>query len=211
VAQRYLFALYHHLFGRRIDTVGLNYWNAVLSRGVSRQLVARQLTASTEGFTKVVNDLYGEYLGRKADAQGLANGIRILSTEPPPNNFTPQQLLKGLLLGSPEYFARRAAQSNQQFVTAMYHDVTGSNPDAAAVSALLGQLSAGTDRGTVASQVLKSDPGFDFVVRNYYEQILRRSPDSGGLAFFVGTLQRGGREDDVQQVLLGSDEYFRSL
>lgn len=210
-AQTYLFALYQDLFGRRIDTAGLNYWNAVLSRGVSRQLVVRQLAASTEGFTKVVNDLYQQYLGRKADVQGLANGIKILSTEPPPSTFTPQQQLKDLLLGSQEYFTIRAGKSNQTFVTLMYHDVTGSNPDAAALNTLLGELNAGTDRGTVASQVLKSTPGFDFVVQNYYQQILRRGADSGGLAFFRGNLQRGGREEDIQQVLLGSEEYFGSL
>ena len=173
--------------------------------------MVHQLAASPEGYTTVVNDIYEEYLGRQADPAGLANGIKILSTEPPPPNFTPQQLLKDLLLGSSEYFMTQAGQSNQTFVTTMFKDVTGVAPSAAEITSLLGELSSGMDRGTVAAQVLRSVAGFDFVVQNYYQQILNRAPDSGGLAFFVGSLQNGAHEEDVQQALLGSDEFFSLL
>ena len=210
-AQSFLFAVYTNLFDRRIDSGGLAYWSAVLSQGVSRQLVVHQLATSAEGFTMVVNALYEEYLGRQADPAGLANGIKILSTEPPPPNFTPQQLLKDLLLGSPEYFVSQAGQSNQTFVTTMYKNVTGVAPNADQISILLGELSSGVDRGTVAAQVLRSVAGYDFVVQNYYQQILNRNADGGGLAFFVSTLQQGAHEEDVQQTLLGSDEFFSSL
>jgi hypothetical protein len=211
VAQSYLFVLYQDLFNRRIDATGLAYWSAVLARGVSRQLVVQQLAASTEGYTKVVNDIYQAYLGRQADAQGLANGIKILSTEPPPANFTPQQQLKDLLLGSQEFFASRGAGSNQQFVNVMYYNVTGASPTSDVAGALMSELTGGADRGTVAAQILKSDAGFDFVIQNYYQQLLHRAADSTGLAFFLGNLKHGGREEAIQQVLLGSNEYFNSL
>ena len=44
----------------------------------------RQLAGSTEGYTKVVNDMFQQYLHRPVDSQGLAFGIKVLSTEPPP-------------------------------------------------------------------------------------------------------------------------------
>ena len=170
--------------------------------------MVHQLASSTEGLTKVVNDLFEEYLGRPADPAGLAFGIKVLSTEPPPPNFTPQQLLKDVLLSSSEFFMKQAGQSDQLFVTKMYKDATGISPTTAQENILLGELSSGTDRSAVAAQVLRSIAGYDFVVENYYQQILGRSADSGGLAFFVGSLQNGGHEEDIQQVMLGSDEYF---
>ena len=129
----------------------------------------------------------------QADPAGLANGIKILSTEPPPSILTPQQQLKDLLLGSSEYFMTQAGQSNQTFVTTMFKDATGVAPSAAQISSLLGELNSGMDRGTVAAQVLRSVAGYDFVVQNYYPQILNRAPDSGGLAFFVTSLQKRAR------------------
>jgi hypothetical protein len=210
VAQSFLFVVYQDLFARRIDTPGLTYWTAVLNRGVSRQLVVRQLAGSTEGYAKVVGDLYEEYLHRAVDSQGLAYGIKVLSTEPPPAGFTPQQFLKDQILGSSEYFATRASSNNQTFVATMYHDLTGSDPSSTTASALLAELST-SGRGAVALEVLKGTAGLEFVVQNYYQQILNRQSDSGGLAFFVGNLQHGGREEEIQQVLLGSDEFFAGL
>ncbi|HEV8061040.1 MAG TPA: SdrD B-like domain-containing protein, partial [Gemmataceae bacterium] len=207
----FLAAVYLDLFDRRIDSGGLTYWSAVLNRGVSRELVVHELAASLEGYTDEINNLYEQYLGRSADPAGLAYSIKLLSTQPPPNGFTPQELVKDLLLGSSEYFATQADQSNSQWVTTMYHAVTGSNPNASTASFLLGELNSGMDRGTVAIQALRSNPAYDFVVENYYQQILKRAADPGGLAFFVGTLQNGGQEEDIQQTLLGSDEYFSSL
>ncbi len=166
---------------------------------MSRALVVHELSASPEGYTDEVNSLYEEYLGRSADPAGLAYGIKLLSTQPPPNGFTPQQLLKDLLLGSSEYFITQAGQSNAQWVTTMYHAVTGSTPNVSTAASLLGELNSGMDRGSVAIQVLRSNPGYDFVVENYYQQLLKRNADAGGLAFFVGTLQNGGQELDIEQ------------
>ena len=114
-------------------------------------------------------------------------------------------------MGSNEYFATRDSQSNQQFVATMFHDLTGSDPSTTVANSLLNQLKNGTDRGTVAFEVLKSQAGLEFVVQNYYQQILGRRADTGGLAFFVHTLRNGGREGEVQRVMLGSDEYFSHL
>ena len=209
-SQSFLFVVYQDLFGRRIDTPGLNFWTAVLNRGVSRQLVVRQLAGSTEGYTKVVSDMFQQYLHRAVDAQGLAFGIKVLSTEPPPAGFTPQEFLKDLIVGSGEYFATRASSDNQTFVASMYHDFTGSDPSSSTASALLADVNA-FGRGAVALEVLKSQPGLEFIVQNYYQKLLNRPADAGGLAFFVGGLKNGGREDEVQQAMLGSDEFFATL
>ena len=92
----------------------------------------------------------------------------------------------------------------------MYHDLTGSDPSSSTASALLAHVST-SGRGAVALEVLKSTAGLDFVVQNYYQQLFNRPADTGGLAFFVGNLKNGGREEEIQQVILGSDEYFSGL
>src|SRR5262245_3340968 len=47
------------------------------------------------------------------------------------------------------------------------------------------------------------------IVRAWYRLYLQREPDAGGLAQWVGELDRGTAPEAVQATLLGSDEYYK--
>lgn len=102
-----------------------------------------------------------------------------------------------------------AAATNQAFVTAVYQDVLNRAPDAGGLAAWTNALNTGAlTPFQVAFQIETSPEHLTDIVQADYQQFLHRAADAGGLAFFVNFLERGGTDQQVQAMILGSDEYF---
>jgi hypothetical protein len=86
--------------------------------------------------------------------------------------------------------------------------VLGRAIDFAALVALNGQLSAGVSRAAVAGLVINSAEARGVLVQGFYQRLLRRSADPGGLNHFVTALGSGMRDEQVAATLAVSDEYF---
>ncbi|AWM40289.1 Collagen triple helix repeat (20 copies) [Gemmata obscuriglobus] len=71
----YLSALYQAALGRDIGSGELATRTAQLQSGVSRLQVARDVYASQERATRVVNELYVDLLGRTGESAGVSNWV----------------------------------------------------------------------------------------------------------------------------------------
>ncbi|MDY3557171.1 DUF4214 domain-containing protein [Gemmata sp. JC717] len=71
----YLSALYKVALGRDIGSGELATRMAQFQSGVSREQVAREVYASPERATRVVNELYVDLLGRKGESAGVSNWV----------------------------------------------------------------------------------------------------------------------------------------
>jgi Domain of unknown function (DUF4214) len=98
-----------------------------------------------------------------------------------------------------------------RFVKNDYNDVLGRPADNDAIAWYVGQffLSDGlTDTGQLTAILLGSQEWRDHEVTSIFTTYLHRSPDPGGLAYWSGKLAQGYRIEDLESLIIGSDEYF---
>jgi hypothetical protein len=100
-------ALYRTVLGRAPDADGLSYWNGLLARGMTPQLVVSAMLDSAEYRGDLVGGWYERLLGRAPDATGRAHFVSEI------NAGTTDEAVISQIVGSDEYLARaRAMASN---------------------------------------------------------------------------------------------------
>jgi Tol biopolymer transport system component len=70
--QRLVNGTYLDVLQRPVDTGGMAYWSGQLDLGLPHDALARLLTHSDEYYTDIIRPAYRKFLGRDADANGLA-------------------------------------------------------------------------------------------------------------------------------------------
>lgn len=103
--------------------------------------------------------------------------------------------------------------NNDGFIRSLYFSILDRNPDAGGVNHWKRQLSYGKSRQWVITQFFKSREYLNRrkshreYVRDLYQGILGRQPDSGGLSHWVNRLKRGSSRQAVLNGFLNSKEY----
>jgi hypothetical protein len=200
-SQRFVAQVYLDLLERPVDSSGLQTWSRLLDGGQSRSNVVWQIESSTEYRMLQICHLYRDILRRDPDPGGLQTQLKFLAS-----GGTLQQL-RGLLLGSQEYFSR-AGQSNAGFLQMLYQDVFSRTIDSSGAVYWAGRLSAGASRTTVANEILNSLEYRYRLVSNAYLQFLRRRVDDSALQQLASSLQYGMTGEQLVATVIGSDEYF---
>jgi hypothetical protein len=174
--------------------------------------LVRALTSSTEYLAQVVQHEYQTLLGRPADPQSLSGAVSLLNLFglfiPGPTNGL--DLLRSMLISSPEYFQRHGG-TNAGFLAATYHDLFGRDIDPFAASVLGGQLASGVSRSAIVASLLSSLEAKQALVRDDYSRILNRPVDAAGLDFQANALLRGASELDLIAALLSSQEFLQQV
>ena len=145
----YICALYQDVLGRTADPAGLSTYEAQLSAGTSRNVVAAELLTSTEHRRDMIASYYERYLGRPADSGGFATFLTFFA------EGADAEQVQAAILGSPE-FANRSGGSESGFVSALYQDLLHRTVDPSGLATFTGQLATGTARSTVAEELLTS-------------------------------------------------------
>jgi uncharacterized protein GlcG (DUF336 family) len=193
---------FQDLLHRPVDPAGQAAFANGLDRGLITRFQAVELIESSPEFrSHQVQDLYQKYLGRPADLGGLAGGLQLLTS-----GGTVEQLAASLI-GSPEYFQNRGGGSTSGFISALFMNALNRPADPGAQTMFGQELSSGTSRFQVASQVLGSPEYLQDVVAADYQQFLHRAADPAGLMGFVSLLQHGKRDEDIVAFMLSSYEY----
>jgi Domain of unknown function (DUF4214) len=194
-------SLYRSLFDRAPDPGGLQNWLQVLRGGVSREQLARFIWASAEHRALQVRGYYETFLHREPEAGGQDTWMRALLS-----GVGEAEVQRGFL-ESDEY--RQAHSDDNAFVTGLYQDVLGRNPDPSGLSAWKQALQAGMTRGQVAQNILTSRESYLRTLDHYYQDFLHRSADSAGWQAWLRLLEHGDKTvESVGEAFLGSEEYF---
>ncbi|MEM7340727.1 MAG: DUF4214 domain-containing protein [Actinomycetota bacterium] len=158
--------VYRNVLGREADAAGLDYWSSVLAGGASRGAVMVQFSESAEFVAAASADvehvdangpvarLYRAYFGRSADRDGLRYWI---------GTDLPYQAVSDSFAGSSEFAATYGPLSDNDFVTVVYRNVMGRDPDAAGRAYWVGQLRSGVSRGSMMLAFSESD---EFVAKS---------------------------------------------
>jgi hypothetical protein len=156
------------------------------------------LTQSPEYLATIVSPAYATYLGRAADAAGVAYWVSRMQ-----QGLSDEQL-EAAFIATPEFY-RFAGGTDAGWVDAMYESLLGRVPDDNGKNYWVNQLAGGALRVNVAYGFASSPEKEIRQIDAYYLYYLGR-PD--GFAEREYWFKRGGNRESIIAGLTASDEYF---
>ncbi len=210
----YVDQLFLQLLGRPADTAGLTYFTNLLNEGnsnrfltpaqqqqVARMQVVQLIQSSVEYRTEEVQNLYQSILDRPADTGGLNAWVAFLG-----NGGTEEQVEENLM-GSAEFVALNGGTA-ATFVTAVYNELLGRNPDPAGGAAWVNLLNAGASTESVVTGVLLSAESATLTTDEFFANFLGRQPDTVGQSFYVNALMSGVSNEYLILLIVSSQEFY---
>lgn len=94
------------------------------------------------------------------------------------------------------------------FITNLYRELLGRNPDAGGFAYWANAVSSDTSRATVVRAFLDSQEYRGHFVTTLYVEFLNRAPDAGGLQYFTDLLAANRSEVQILSAIMGSQEYY---
>jgi len=191
---------------RRQGPVGLSevtFWTDLIARGIlTREGVANEFFRSAEFRANLIDDYYITYLGRGVDPPGLGFWLGAMAA-----GLTPEQVLAELA-SSPEYFQRNGNDADG-FIRGLYRDVLRrtSPVSQAEVDYWIRQLAA-SPRGVIQARIdiilgLQATPEYrGFLVNDWFNLYLGRTPSQAELITFVNLLTQGASQVQVQSLIV---------
>lgn len=201
---------YRDFLAREGDADGLNFWASEIASGArTRGNVIENFFSSGEfqGTIAPVARLYFAYFRRIPDYAGLTHWIRYLRAG---NSL---DAISNAFAGSAEFAQAYGGLTNAQFVTRVYLNVLGRQPDPSGLAHWTGQLNTGAmTRGQVMvgfseSAEFRNDVANEVSVTMIYMGVLRRAPDPGGFSFWVDQADKGNSSLALINGFLASPEY----
>ena len=206
----FVYQVYQDFLSRDPDAGGLAYWvDAIDNQGVPRaQLVEGFLNSAEFGQTvSPVTRLYFAYFNRIPDYSGLMYWIGRYS------DGTPLATISDAFAGSDEFIATYGSLDNSAFVTLVYQNVLGRDPDTSGLEYWTGVLDRNEQtRGQVLIGFSESGEYQALMTNQIYVTmtyigLLRRSPDQGGFDYWVSVMDAGGSGLGLIESFLTSGEY----
>ncbi len=181
--QAFIQGLYHQVLGRAGSAGEVASWVQQLNAGLSRDLAVRGFVNSLEHRQQQVESYYQRFLGRTAvgdsGALGWVNTLLVTRDE--------TQVISGILASSE--FAN-AHPGNTAFVTELYRQLLGREPDAIGLAGWLVQLGSGSNRADLVRAFLRSAEGANLATESLYVGTFHRPADAGS-AGWSAALQSG--------------------
>lgn len=134
-------------------------------------------------------------------------------------NGTDLKAMVEAFANGPEFKQRYGNLSDHQFVTLVYRNVMGREPDARGLTHWVGQLGAGVSRAEVmigfteSSEYIKRTgtasaySSLEGSTRRLYQAFFLRTPDAGGLSHWLSVAQSGSAMEAIAQSFVSSPEF----
>jgi glucose/arabinose dehydrogenase len=100
------------------------------------------------------------------------------------------------------------ATPNQRFVASLYEELLERQPDAVGLAAATALLDRGLPRAALVQALENTPERRSVVAQDLYRAVFRRQADAVGLQAAVNFLSAGGTAEQLESILLGSDENF---
>lgn len=199
---RFLQGLYADLLGRSLDSGGQSYWMGILNAGTAtRTQVAQAITQSDEFRAARVVQQFTRLIGTAPTAAERSFFV---------NAWRAGAKYEDILatIGGSDRYYQVAGGTPAGFVRKYCQDVLRRPAGDADVAFWTGALARGATRQQVAYGILNSQEWQDRVTDAWYQTILRRPADAGGLAYYRGLRFGGLPYETLIALVAGSEEYF---
>lgn len=94
------------------------------------------------------------------------------------------------------------------YVTSVYEDLFGREPEGAGLAGWAASLRSGTPYSAVADAITSSAEFRSTLIATVYQDVLHRSPEPGGLASWLSAMNAGMRIQDMDAGILASPECY---
>lgn len=203
VSQRFVQNAYQDILGRDAEAGALQTFSTMIDQGrLTHQQLLLGLQLSPEGRFLAVHRIYQQLLGRLADPSGLQASLSFLG-----HGGTVEQL-RSIITASSEYFQSRAGGTNAGFISAMYQDALGRAPDSVGNANISAALTNGADRLTIARDMYLSAEFKEANVKNAFQQLFKRAPNSNELTAFRQYYHTTHSNELLLATLAGTAEYL---
>lgn len=195
--------LYQSVLNRPADPAGADYWFGQLTSGAaSIGQMASGFFESDERLNPIIRQMYRDYLFREADDAGLAYWRDSVWK----HDGGPDNVIAGIV-ASDEFF-QGTGGNNRGWVAAVYQRLLHRASDPGGLDFWSSELDQHIlSRPQVVLGFVRSPEDFDNLVRDWFAEYLLRTPAPGDIAVFVGQLETGASQRDVQIEILNSDEF----
>jgi hypothetical protein len=163
--------------------------------------VASAIVHSPESLGDFVADEYNRFLKRSPDASGFQNWVGQLQ------NGTDPAVVEAAFVASGEYLTAHG-NDFRLWLTSLYQDLFGRDPDAAGLSNWLSVLAAGRHPQEVALGFTTSRERQGLVITDDYARFLGRSPEPGAVDGWLNVEAQGNDRAEVASGIVASDEFF---
>jgi hypothetical protein len=163
--------------------------------------VATGILNSPENFTNFIGNEYKHLLGRTPDSSGLNNFLSLLE-----NGVNPETV-EAQIASSTEYVLDHGNTATG-FVTGLYQDLLGRNPDINGLNNWLNALANGSTTFQVAAAFVTSQEREVGLIRGDYQLFLGRNPRTDEIVAWLTQFQNGSNRAMVEAGIIASDEFF---
>jgi hypothetical protein len=198
--QAFLQQLFLDVLGRSIDAGGAASFGAALAGGESRAAVLGDLLGGTEYTNRQIEPatrLYYAALARSPDYAGLQNWSNALHAGALTLTGAADQFA-----ASAEFTLKYGSLDNTGYVQQLYLNVLGRQADPAGLADWVGQLNAGTSRGSILvgfseSPEFKSNMANQVEIIRLYYLLLKRMPTTAELQNWIAFLDGDDQTDTL--------------
>lgn len=167
---------------------------------LTRSDVANVFVTGVERRSRIIDDLYVQYLGRHADISGIQFWLNVW------NNFNGPEMVQAGIIGSQEYYIH-AGGTDALWVNALYVNILGRSADPSEIDYWVNVLQQGNTRSAVVLGFVTSDEYRLNLIASFYTEFLRRPIDSNGAQFWLNKMKQGYPQEAILVGILASDEY----
>jgi hypothetical protein len=195
--------LFYDLMGRQPSRAEVNAWVNVLARGIATIPQAAEAFVHTPEYEG--NWLAGKYqtiLGRQGDPAGMAGWVAAMQ-----QGVTQQDVISAFLL-SPEFLSR-VGPTNEGWVTGLYRNLLGRQPDAPSLAIWVNYIESGfLSASAVEGAIQRSPEALAFDVSNTYHSVLGRSAAPAEINGWAAALASGLSLEELAAIFASSPEYI---
>jgi hypothetical protein len=198
--------IYNDLLGRTPAPSEVAGWVAQLTPGVAPVTIAFRFAHSGERAATRVRDNYQNYLGRSpAPAEVNAWVDQFM------NYGMTTEVMAARFVGSAEFFnnSAKGASVSSVWIVAAHRAILGRAPTLTESTSIAAALLPPANLTAIASQLTHADESYKNFIVQAYNTYLNRSPDVGGLNYWLGLMRSGQVSDEkLEASFVGSSEYI---
>ncbi|HEV3339277.1 MAG TPA: TIGR03118 family protein, partial [Pirellulales bacterium] len=190
------------LLDRDADAGALAFFAGLLDSGTPASTIVATIEQSAEFLADEVQTLFQQLLHRRAEDNAVNFFSHVMAT----GGTT--DLVREMIISSPEYFQVRGSGNGQTFLSALFQDEFKRGVDPGA-SSFFGQqpLNSSPGRAEVAAAVFASSEFLSDLIQSDFETFLGRPADPAALSAFEKALASGMSEQQLIALILGSQEF----
>jgi len=163
--------------------------------------VATGILNSPENFTDFLKSEYTHLLRRPPDPSGLSHFLGLLESG------VNEETVEAQLVSSAEYIFDHG-NTAVGFITGMYQDLLGRNPDPGGLAHWLTALNNGSSNFAVAAGIVTSTEREIGLIRGDYALFLGRLPRTDEIVSWLTRFQTGSNREQVAAGIIASNEFF---